>query len=273
MEVNQKREHESQPAPEALLEATEARRRQNRSATGSSWRRWALAGFGTFALVALSVLPGCPGNLENPERFSDGGTMMPADNIPACLANIFSAKQPPGKCAGNGCHSAGGTLELGGDLDLTSPGVGARLLNASATHAGVDLDGGATCPPAKLIDAANPAASWLLVKINGAQGTCGSAMPQVGTLTSTEKKCISDYVMMAATGGGGAPSGGSGGASAAGTGGSTAIAGTGGAPAAGGTAAGSGGAAAGGSGASSAGSGGVSGSSGSGGASSGTGGT
>jgi hypothetical protein len=272
VEVNQKRQLESQPAPDALPEATKLMRRQNQSAAGSSWHRWALAGFGSFALVALSVLPGCPGNLENPERFSDGGTMMPADNIPACLANIFSAKQPPGKCAGNGCHSAGGTLALGGNLDLTSPGVGARLVNATATHAGVDLDGGATCPPAKLIDTANPAASWLLVKINGSQGTCGSAMPQVGTLTSAEKKCISDYVMMAATGGGGAPSGGSGGASTGGTGGSTAIAGTGGA-AAGGAAAGSGGAAAGSGGAPAAGSGGVSGSSGSGGASSGTGGT
>ena len=273
MEVNQKRHHESQPAPDALPEAAKAWRRQNQSVAGSSWRRWALGGFGTFALVALSVLPGCPGNLENPERFSDGGTMMPADNIPACLASIFSAKQPPGKCAGNGCHSAGGTLELGGDLDLTSPGVSTRLLNANATHAGVDLDGGATCPPAKLIDTANPAASWLLVKINGSQGSCGSTMPQVGTLTSAEKKCISDYVMMVAAGGGGAPSGGSGGTSAAGTGGSTAIAGTGGTAAStGGTAASMGGTngSSGSGGTQAAGSGGVSGS---GGASSGTGGT
>jgi hypothetical protein len=206
-------------------------------------QRWALAGIGALGLGALVTLAGCPANLDNPQRFEDGGNAPPADNIPSCLVPIFSKSVPPGKCAGNGCHSAGGTLELGGDLDLTSPGVTQRLVNANATHAGADMDGGG-CPPAKLIDTATPMNSWLLKKINGAQGSCGSTMPQVGSLTPAEKACITQYVMDAASSAGGTGSmtmGGSGGSSAmAGTAATLPAGGNGGAAAAGGGAGGAG---------------------------------
>jgi hypothetical protein len=199
--------------------------------------------------------------LDNPERFADGGNAAPADNIPPCLAQIFNKSITIGKCAtGAGCHSPN-ALGLGGDLDLTSPGVPSRLINVNATHAGIDMDGGGvTCPTAKLIDTANPMASWLLVKINGMQGSCGSSMPQVGTITSTQKACITQYVMdVAADAGAGMAMGGSGGMSSGGS------AGTGGTPGGG-----SGGAAtAGNGGAATAGNGGAAGSGGSGGASGG----
>ncbi len=209
--------------------------------------------------------------MDNPQRFEDGGTAGPADNIPDCLAKIFNKNPLVGSCAGNGCHNpGGGPIGLGGGLDLTSPMVGSRLINVDATHAGVDMDGGVVmCPTAKLIDTANPTASWLLVKISGTvPGSCGSAMPQVGTLSSTQKACITSYVMGVAADAGAS----TGGTSGMGTGGSTAIAGTGGAPAGGG----SGGAAAAGGGAggaATAGSGGSGGASGGGSSSAGTGGT
>jgi hypothetical protein len=232
-------------------------------------RRWALGGLGALGLGGLFTLAGCPANLDNPQRFE--GTGAPADNIPACLAQIFDKNPTVGKCAGNGCHSAGGSLELGGDLDLTSPNVGSRLINANATHAGVDMNGGGvTCPPAKLIDTANPTASWLLVKINSAQGSCGSPMPLTGNLSNTQKACITQYIMDVAADAGTA-AGGTNSMAMGGTGGSTAIAGTGGMPAAGGSggAAAAGAGAGGGGGAATAGSSGSGGTAGSGGASGG----
>jgi hypothetical protein len=163
------------------------------------------------------------------------------------------------KCSTGLCHLAGSTSN---DLDLSSPGVGMRLVNVVAMHGGVDMEGGVMCPAGvKLVDTANPSASWLLAKINGTQGLCGSPMPQVGTLTSAQKACITSWVMSvsaAVQGDAGTATGGTGGTGAGGSSGSTAIAGTGGTAPAGG----SGGAATGGTG-------GASGSGGSGGASGG----
>jgi hypothetical protein len=179
-------------------------------------QRWALGSIGAIGLGALLTLAGCPANLEDPQRFADGGAVT-TNSIPPCLQTLFSGT---GKCSGNVCHSAG-AMPAGG-LDLTSPDVAARLINVPATHGDIDFDGGGvTCPTAKLIDTSNPSASWLLVKINGTQGTCGSAMPQVGTLTSAEKTCIQSYVTMVSADAGTSMSGGSGGSAGATTTGSS----------------------------------------------------
>jgi hypothetical protein len=174
-------------------------------------QRWALGSIGAIGLGALLTLAGCPANLEDPQRFADGGAVT-TNSIPPCLQTLFSGT---GKCAGNVCHSAG-AMPAGG-LDLTSPDVAARLINVPATHGDIDFDGGGvTCPTAKLIDTSNPSASWLLIKIDGMQGTCGSAMPQIGTLTSAETSCIQNYVTSVASDAGATMSGGSGGAATTG---------------------------------------------------------
>jgi hypothetical protein len=185
-------------------------------------QRWALGSIGAVGLGALLTLAGCPANLEDPQRFADGGAVT-ANSIPPCLQTLFSGT---GKCSGNVCHSAG-AMPAGG-LDLTSPDVAARLINVPATHGDIDFDGGGvTCPPAKLIDTSNPSASWLLIKIDGTQGTCGSAMPQVGTLTSAEKSCIQNYITTVSADAGTSMSGGSGGsATSGGSGGATASGGS-----------------------------------------------
>lgn len=214
MEINQKRQPDTQPARDALSSAPEARHRRPSGLDRQlTLQRWALGGIGAVGLGALLTLAGCPANLEDPQRFADGGAITTGPGaIPTCLQTLFSGT---GKCSGNVCHSAG-AMPAGG-LDLTSPNVAARLINVPATHGDIDFDGGGvTCPMAKLIDTSNPSASWLLIKINGTQGTCGSAMPQVGTLTSAEKTCIQNYVTTVSADAGTTMSGGSGGAATAG---------------------------------------------------------
>lgn len=228
-----------------------------------TWQRLLLGAFGAVSIGSLLTLAGCPANLESPERFEITGS---GQNT--CLTQVFTKK-----CSQtNLCHLAG---TPGGGLDLTSPNVAKRLIDVPASHA--DTDGG-DCPAAKLVDTANPAASWLLIKLSDGV-TCGTKMPQLGSITSTERQCIQDFVNAAAAdagtmaGGGSAGTGGaaSGGASGAGTtGGSGGAAagsgGTSGNAGAAGSAAGSGGASGGSAGAANGGSGGASGSAGSGGA-------
>jgi hypothetical protein len=136
-------------------------------------------------------------------------------------------------------------------LDLETPGVVGRLKDVPAKHSDLApaMDP-STCPTGdKLIDSANPDASWFLKKIKGQQGGCGTAMPQPPTtLTAAETMCLETFVSCVAGkalggGSGGSGSGGSGGGSGgSSTGGGGASTGGGGSGGAGGTGGGSGGA-------------------------------
>jgi hypothetical protein len=216
VEINQKRQPDSQPARDALSSAPVAPRTPRGGSDRQTVQRWLLGGLGVLGFGGLLLLAGCPGNLENPQRFEAASDTGPG--VPSCLTAVFSAH-----CGTSVCHSPGSMP--GGDLDLLSPGVASRLINVTADHADVDMDGGTTCVPDKYVDTQNPAASWLLLKLNGGEGTCGLAMPETGNaLSTTELKCVSDWIASVAadagtteTGG----SGGSGGASSAGTGGAS----------------------------------------------------
>jgi hypothetical protein len=144
-----------------------------------------------FASAALLCLPGCPGSLDNPDLFvgdvASGGQGATVPAAPACLTTLFAQT-----CSGAGCHSKG-SMPAGG-LDLTSPGVASRLVGVNATFADVLMGPGVTCSPAKFIDPQNPAASWLELKLQGQQGTCGLAMPVIGSLTPADMKCVSDFI-------------------------------------------------------------------------------
>ena len=211
-----------------------------------------------FALgVGVSVLAlfavGCPGpaDLANPQDYpvaagttstgggatagtGTGGGTSPATCETDCVKDIFQKQQVlcklchQAKAAPDGLQSAGLNLEADGFTD--------RLKNVPAKH--TDLPMGKTeCTAGdKLIDTANPSASWLLKKIQGKQGNCGDPMPSSGMLSATQKTCMETYISCVAggsiTGGGGAPgggtsSGGTGGTASAGTAsGGTATAGT-----------------------------------------------
>ena len=113
---------------------------------------------------------------------STGGT--PA--VPACVSAIVT-----GKCTV--CHFAGAPVSFA-SLDLSGDFV-PRILDKNATFGGVtDMSG---CPTgAKLIDSTTPENSWFLKKLNGGQGTCGTAMPQTGPLTADEKTCVQNWIQM-----------------------------------------------------------------------------
>jgi hypothetical protein len=99
------------------------------------------------ALVAACV--GCPGNLEDPSRFSDA-----AGSCPDVPTDVFAKT-----CSTTGCHS---TIDKMLGLDLQAPGVASRLVGVKAT-------GG----PELLIDPSNPAMSAIYTKLTD--------MPPFGT--------------------------------------------------------------------------------------------
>jgi hypothetical protein len=190
-----------------------------------------LAGTAATALLAL-VATGCPeaADLANPGMYDApapaGGTGNTAGSGSTgsmceteCMAKIINAQGTGCK----GCH--GKALKSGGMMDLESAGYTGRLVDKPAEHMGVEM--GAACPSGdKLIDSANPSASWLLKKVTNMQGTCGVVMPITGALSAADQACVTTYVNCAAGKPGGAGGSGTGGASG-GTGG--AAGGTGGA--------------------------------------------
>lgn len=103
---------------------------------------------------------------------------------PDCVAAVFAAK-----CTS--CHGMA-TAPFFGGLDLSGDFV-PRLLDKNATYMTV-VDMSACVPGTKLIDSNTPSNSWLLKKINAEQGTCGTAMPQVGVLSADEKTCLQNWV-------------------------------------------------------------------------------
>jgi hypothetical protein len=107
-----------------------------------------------------------------------------------CLLSVFDEHS-----AGCGlCHNQ--TAKFAG-LDLASPGVTARLAGVPAQHR--DVPEGASCPVGdKLVDPNAPGTSWLLAKIRGQAGTCGSAMPPGAPVSLEERKCIEAFVFCVA---------------------------------------------------------------------------
>jgi hypothetical protein len=104
--------------------------------------------------------------------------------LDACVKTVFTA------CTS--CHSTAAKDFFGG-LDLSGDAVITRLKDVAATNMGVS-NAGACMPGALLINSANPADSVLLKRVKGTQ-SCGTLMPPSPPLTSTELKCIEDWVM------------------------------------------------------------------------------
>lgn len=210
---------------------TPAERRALRRVRARRWQTFAL-GVGACALALFAV--GCPGPADLTNRgdypvaagtstgggatagTGTGGGAPAGDPCEtACIKEMFQTSANLCKL----CHSAPPALNSA-KLDLASDGFTARLKNVPATHSELAMGmTAADCPTGdKLIDTATPANSWLLKKIHGEQGNCGTAMPSTAPLTATQKTCVETYVACVAPGGA-APAGGtaSGGTASAGT--------------------------------------------------------
>lgn len=163
-------------------------------------------------------------------------------------------------CAITGCHNS---RQIAGDLDLTpDAGFRDRLLNVTATHSQIicDVATGMECVPAacpttaKLLDTANPSASWIWAKLGMTPTGCGDQMPlapgnAADRWTEQNQACLVTFFTALA---GGGPPAGSGGTGAGGSSGGSAGSATAGSTSSGGTSSGgNGGVASGGAGASS----------------------
>lgn len=105
-------------------------------------------------------------------------------DVPPCVISTFAQT-----CGTAACHAS----NANGALDLISPGVASRLVNQPAQHPGAEL--GTACPVGdKLIDTTNRSASWLLIKLQGAQGSCGLTMPTIGFLAPTQMSCLVNWI-------------------------------------------------------------------------------
>jgi hypothetical protein len=154
-------------------------------------------------LAGLSpCLWGCPGTLADPAEFEDAavsplgseaGTEAAVDGgAPACVpANVPTAIFQQ-TCGVVGCHSQPSPQE---GLDLASPGVAARLLNAPSME----------MPSLDLINAMEPESSAVLTKLS-APPPYGSQMPfGEPPLSSAEVACVAAWIQSVIADGGPAP--------------------------------------------------------------------
>jgi len=152
------------------------------------------------ALLGSIALGGCPGSLDDPNKFLDGGSTSSG----GCLdieTEMFAVEGDQDKvgCAGMNCHSPEQP-----EIDLVSPGVKDRLVGASINEA--------CAPTAVVADPSDPEGSLLYQKVAGGTPPCGSPMPFVGAkLSESEVECVKEYISSLSSGTPGAGGNGTGG--------------------------------------------------------------
>jgi hypothetical protein len=168
------------------------------------------AWIGVVPLLASAAITGCPGALDNPDRFLDGsaGGSDNCGSIPQLLQQT---------CSDASCH---GSADSSTGLDLRSAAVAERL---------VGVPGSAACGERLLIDPNDPANSLLLLKLDEPP-PCGSRMPLGSELTAEQKACVRTWIDQVigavGTGGAGGRDGGAGMSGAGGTAGSSGMGGS-----------------------------------------------
>ena len=141
------------------------------------------------ALLSVGLL-GCPGNLDDPDRFKtgkdggsdagSGGFVCPSENVAAREELIVA------KCATAGCHDNAGQPQAG--LDLKSDNTVSRLLDVASTG----------CTNKTLLTA--DGGGYFFEKLR-AMPTCGARMPVGVPLTATEEQCLSEWANHVLAGG------------------------------------------------------------------------
>jgi hypothetical protein len=122
-------------------------------------------------LLATLSLAGCPGVLEDPDRFLEDAPIVCPDIVGELFVN---------SCGGSICHSGD---EPAAGLDLVTPGVIERLVDVM----------GRDCPGI-LVDPIDPEGSLLYDKLT-VETACGSPMP-LGRpmLTQAELGCVRAWI-------------------------------------------------------------------------------
>lgn len=124
------------------------------------------------AIVCAGLLfLGCPGELENPERFLDGGASGTCPDIHELFVQ---------RCAGSICHE-GANAAAG--LDLIAPDVESRIVDKPARDC-----------PGLLADPVLPEASLIYQKLLPLPD-CGSPMP-IGkpAFNGLELECVREWI-------------------------------------------------------------------------------
>jgi hypothetical protein len=127
------------------------------------------------------VLSGCPGSIDDPQPFREhiASTCPPDFDVER---DLFRRT-----CGQLSCHTGGPQLSAAG-LDLSAPGMGARLL----TH----VSGNEDCLARPLIDPTRSLEdSYLYEKLDEDQPSCGDRMPLgLPPLTRGERVCLDTYL-------------------------------------------------------------------------------
>lgn len=159
------------------------------------------------AVAAAVTVVGCPGTLDDPDRFVDGGgsTCDPSIDVVSDIIRTTEA----GGCTSSICHD---DVDPGGGLDLLTSSLPAALVGRAPTCEDTTNAG---CPGAcggkLLIDPASPEQSYLLEKVRESSPTCGDHMPLGFNLSPAKIACLEAWVEQAAQAAGGAGGSGDGG--------------------------------------------------------------
>jgi hypothetical protein len=125
-------------------------------------------------LMLAAFLTGCPGTLDDKERFATTGTGEGAGDVGGC-GDVPTTLIAP-KCATANCHDAEAPPAA---LDLTADaGLASRLVGVAGVCDGL------------LVDPEAPSSSLMYTKCL-ATNACNTRMPITGTkLTAEEEQCL-----------------------------------------------------------------------------------
>ncbi|MBX3250691.1 MAG: hypothetical protein KF901_26165 [Myxococcales bacterium] len=130
-------------------------------------------------LVLVALAAGCPGKLQNPERF-------PATPLPECAGNIdVVADIFQRRCGTDSCHQGS---EPASALNLIDGDPFANLLSVPST----ECDGRLRVDPENVIE------SFLLDKLRGPEYIppgCGDPMPFLSRLNGNEIACVERWIL------------------------------------------------------------------------------
>lgn len=130
-------------------------------------------------LVLAALAAGCPGKLQNPERF-------PATPLPECAGNIdVVADIFQRRCGTDSCHQG---AEPASALNLVDGDPFANLLEVPSTE----------CEDRLRVDPENVIESFLLDKLRGPEYIppgCGDPMPFLSRLNGNEIACVERWII------------------------------------------------------------------------------
>jgi len=134
--------------------------------------------------AAAAFLLGCPGKLEDPERFT--GAINPADGGTqkfACDSGKDPYKDIIVQNCQAACHNAAGAPSFG-KLDLTEEGLATRLVGVESAS---DLCAGKPLIPS------DGSEGLFIEKVKADAPSCGTRMPTTARLSEEDITCLEQY--------------------------------------------------------------------------------